>query len=92
MTTTRTKPVRDWACQECRRKMTAKAAERATSQGCPKCGGTDIQIIETVDLMVALKNSLAGRSPIVDPFQSDTARPGRTGAAVGGAGAEEGGR
>ena len=34
-----------FACQECGRKFkTAKAAERAARNGCPKCGGVDIDI------------------------------------------------
>jgi predicted nucleic acid-binding Zn-ribbon protein len=32
-------------CLECGRKLrTARAAERAAFHGCPKCGGTDIDI------------------------------------------------
>ncbi len=32
-------------CQECGRKFsTAKAAEKATNLGCPKCGGVDIDL------------------------------------------------
>lgn len=34
-----------FACQECGRKFkTAAAAERASYNGCPKCGGTDIDL------------------------------------------------
>jgi transcription elongation factor Elf1 len=34
-------------CMECGRKFrTLKAAERAYTNGCPKCGGTDIDIGE----------------------------------------------
>lgn len=32
-------------CQECGRKFkTARAAERAANNGCPRCGGVDIDI------------------------------------------------
>lgn len=35
-------------CQECGRKFkTVAAAERATNNGCPKCGGTDIDLPKT---------------------------------------------
>lgn len=34
-----------YACQECGRKFkTTKAAERASNDGCPKCGGVDIDL------------------------------------------------
>lgn len=34
-----------WKCQECGRKFkTVKAAERASYNGCPKCGGVDIDL------------------------------------------------
>ena len=34
-----------WKCQECGRKFrTTKAAERASMNGCPKCGGVDIDL------------------------------------------------
>jgi hypothetical protein len=34
-----------WKCQECGRKFrTVKAAERAASDGCPGCGGVDIDV------------------------------------------------
>jgi Zn finger protein HypA/HybF involved in hydrogenase expression len=41
----RTEP-KDWQCQECGKRMTAKQAERATNgdRGCPKCGGFDIDL------------------------------------------------
>lgn len=37
---------KDWQCQECGRRMTLAAAERATSgiHGCPGCGGADIDL------------------------------------------------
>lgn len=37
---------KDWVCQECGKTFTLKAAERAMSstQGCPKCGGADIDL------------------------------------------------
>ena len=45
-TKTKTKKVRraDWICNECGRKFySVRAAERAVSWGCPKCGGSDIE-------------------------------------------------
>ena len=34
-----------WACQECGKKFrSVAAAERASRNGCPKCGGCDIDI------------------------------------------------
>lgn len=34
-----------FACMECGKKFkTIKAAERASSEGCPKCGGVDIDL------------------------------------------------
>ncbi len=44
--TTTKKAIRDWQCQECGKRMTLKQAERATSEGCPKCGGTDIDLAD----------------------------------------------
>ncbi len=41
---------KDWQCQECGKLMTLKQAERAFSnvQGCPKCGGADIDLVSSV--------------------------------------------
>jgi hypothetical protein len=34
-----------WKCMECGRKFrTAKAVERAANNGCPKCGGVDVDL------------------------------------------------
>lgn len=34
-----------FSCQECGRKFkTAASAERAVMKGCPKCGGTDVDL------------------------------------------------
>lgn len=34
-----------YACQECGHKFrTTKAAERAANDGCPKCGGVDVDL------------------------------------------------
>jgi Zn finger protein HypA/HybF involved in hydrogenase expression len=44
------KQPKDWQCQECDRTMTLKQAEKAVSQGCPRCGGTDIDLFERVKL------------------------------------------
>jgi ssDNA-binding Zn-finger/Zn-ribbon topoisomerase 1 len=40
------KAPKDWKCQECGKRMTLKAAERAMlgPNGCPKCGGSDIDM------------------------------------------------
>jgi predicted nucleic acid-binding Zn-ribbon protein len=35
---------KDWQCMECGKRMTLRAAERATSEGCTKCGGSDIDL------------------------------------------------
>lgn len=39
---------KDWQCQECGKLLTVKQAEIAVSgiHGCPKCGGTDIDLAE----------------------------------------------
>jgi len=34
----------DWKCMECGRLMTLRGAERAVSEGCPRCGGSDIDV------------------------------------------------
>ncbi len=41
---------RDWKCNECGRRMTMKAAERAMfgENGCCGCGGADIEFVEAV--------------------------------------------
>jgi predicted nucleic acid-binding Zn-ribbon protein len=45
-----------WKCQECGRKFrTVKAAENAAMDGCPKCGGVDIDI-DTDDKPQAVKD------------------------------------
>lgn len=42
-----TKEKKNWICQECGRRMTTKAAERAAfgPKGCPGCGGSDIDLV-----------------------------------------------
>jgi len=42
------KSSKDWKCQECGKRMSLKAAEKAMSgsDGCPKCGGSDIDLAE----------------------------------------------
>lgn len=37
---------KDWQCQECGRRMTARQAEKAMFgiDGCPGCGGADIDL------------------------------------------------
>lgn len=41
--------VRDWECRECGKRMTMKQAQKAVSgtEGCPKCGGADIDLATT---------------------------------------------
>lgn len=53
--------VKTWVCDECGRKMTEKEAARSMRKGCPAgCGGIDIhEIVPVIDLMQALKDSLA---------------------------------
>lgn len=44
------KAAKNWQCQECGKRMTLKAAERVMygADGCPKCGGADIDLaVET---------------------------------------------
>jgi len=38
--------LRDWQCLECGKRLTLKAAHRAMfgADGCPKCGGSDIDL------------------------------------------------
>lgn len=38
------KKPKDWCCNECGRRMTLAAAERAASVGCPGCGGSDVDL------------------------------------------------
>ena len=42
----KTKEPKDWKCQECGKRMTLKAAEKATmgDKGCAGCGGVDIDL------------------------------------------------
>jgi predicted nucleic acid-binding Zn ribbon protein len=44
--TTKPRATKDYACQECGHRMTLAQAERAARnvQGCPKCGGADIDL------------------------------------------------
>ena len=45
-----TKDPKLWQCQECGRRMTLRQAERAVygADGCSRCGGTDIELVEAV--------------------------------------------
>jgi ssDNA-binding Zn-finger/Zn-ribbon topoisomerase 1 len=45
MATTAKEP-KDWQCQECGKRMTLKQARKASfgTDGCPKCGGADIDL------------------------------------------------
>lgn len=36
----------EWTCNECGKGMGLKAAERAASQGCTRCGGVDMDLTE----------------------------------------------
>ena len=40
----RSRQSREYECQECGRGFTAKAAERASLNGCPKCGSVDVDL------------------------------------------------
>lgn len=41
------RPLALFQCMECGRKFaTVRAARRAVDQGCPRCGGTDIDLTE----------------------------------------------
>lgn len=43
-------------CQECGHKIrTAAKAERICNEGCPKCGGTDVDLDETHPIWVSRK-------------------------------------
>lgn len=46
MTTKSAKTEHSWACQECGKRLSAKQAERVMlgPNGCPKCGGADVDI------------------------------------------------
>ena len=44
MITAKTKTGRPFVCLECGRRFSAKAAERAMSEGCPGCNGSDIDL------------------------------------------------
>ena len=43
-TTKTTKSAKDWQCQECGLLMTLAAAEKASSVGCRRCGGSDVDL------------------------------------------------
>lgn len=43
-----TAAAKDWACQECGKRMTLRAAERAMSTGCTGCGGSDVDLAEPI--------------------------------------------
>lgn len=52
---------KDWQCNECGRKMTAGAADRAyMGDGCPGCGGCDFEPAQ-VEVSAALLRLLAKR-------------------------------
>ena len=54
-----------FACQECGRKFkTARAAERASRNGCPKCGGVDIDL--DVDLGISEVEELVHPERVAD--------------------------
>ena len=58
-----------YACLECGRKFkTTKAAERAADQGCPKCGGCDIDL----DSRLAAIERRAVLTPVVRPIDTNT--------------------
>ena len=44
----------DFECMECGRKFRSiKSAEKASMDGCPKCGGVDIDLAPDVDIPLA---------------------------------------
>lgn len=49
MDATKKKPApKNWACREYRTRMTISGAEKAMSNGCPKCGGVDVDLLESI--------------------------------------------
>ena len=57
-----------FACQECGRKFrTAKAAERALNDGCPGCGGSDIDL-DVSDLREKQETARVNSKP-ADPLK-----------------------
>ena len=64
--TKKTKQPRDWKCQECGHRMTLRQAERcAFGDGCPECGGSDIDLVETEEALTrhAERQARMQRSP-----------------------------
>ena len=51
---------RDWVCVECGKRLSLKQAEKAFSnvQGCPKCGGADIQLQADIDRAIRDQNAV----------------------------------
>lgn len=62
--TKKIKTALDWACMECGKRLTLKQAQRAFSnvQGCPKCGGADIDCVTP-----GLEGSVAKRAADTNP-------------------------
>jgi predicted nucleic acid-binding Zn-ribbon protein len=58
-----------WKCLECGRKFrTVNAAEKAASDGCPNCGGVDVDLVVDVaptkdDIDARLKRIFLTRKP-----------------------------
>lgn len=42
------KSKKEWQCMECGKLLSSKGASKAMSEGCPKCGGVDIDLAETL--------------------------------------------
>jgi len=63
-----TKTPKDWKCQECGKRMTLRAAEKASREGCPKCGGVDVDLDEKVArAVIAAVSNPEHRAVIVRP-------------------------
>jgi predicted nucleic acid-binding Zn-ribbon protein len=67
-----------FACQECGRKFrTVAAAERATNNGCPGCGGCDIDLAESDPISRAEHREYRADKAVIDspdPYGYDTGR------------------
>lgn len=60
-----------FACQECGRKFkSSRAAEKAAYNGCPDCGGVDIDIDVVLPDLPPSTPSKAGESGLTSPPQS----------------------
>ena len=60
-----------WMCQECGRRMTAKAAEKASfgDEGCPGCGGSDIDLAPSASIRIDCARC-GWSNPVAEPVQN----------------------